>query len=144
MKGVNKGDKVNILCKVNFEDGTLCYQNKKENPLTFVIGEGSFFPAVEKLMKGMKKGESKKITLEPKDAFGEHNEDLVYEAPKDKFRSDSKIEIGSRVKVKMDSGKAIRGTITDKNNGTYTIDFNHPLAGRKIVFNITVLSYEQN
>jgi len=144
MKGVNEGDKVNILCEVKFEDGTLCYQNNKENPLIFVIGEGRFFPAVEELIKGMKRGESKTITLEPKDAFGEHNEDLVYEAPKDKFRSESKIEVGSRVKVKIDTGKTVRGTITEKNNGTYTIDFNHPLAGRKIVFNITILSYEKN
>jgi peptidylprolyl isomerase/FKBP-type peptidyl-prolyl cis-trans isomerase SlpA len=144
MPGIKEGDKVNILCEAKLEDGTIYYKNKKENPLEFVVGEGKFFPAVEDSMKGMKKGESKTITLEPKDAFGEHKENLVFVAPKDKFSSESKIDIGAKVKVNMDSGQTVQGTITEKNNGTYTVDFNHPLAGRKVVFTITVVSIEGN
>ncbi len=144
MNSVKEGDKVNILCEAKLEDGTVCYKNKEENPLEFVVGEGKFFPAVEDSMKGMKKGESKTITLEPKDAFGDHKEDLVFIAPKDKFSSEAKIDIGAKVKVKMDSGQTVQGTITEKNNGTYTVDFNHPLAGKKAVFTITVSSIEEN
>jgi FKBP-type peptidyl-prolyl cis-trans isomerase 2 len=144
MKNVKEGDKVNILCEAKLEDGTVCYQNKEENPLEFVVGEGKFFPAVENSMKGMKKGESKTITLEPKDAFGEHKEDLIFIAPKDKFSSEAKIDIGSKVKVKTDTGPAVHGTITEINNGTCTIDFNHPLAGRKVVFTITIVTIEGN
>jgi FKBP-type peptidyl-prolyl cis-trans isomerase 2 len=144
MSGIKKGDKVNILCKAKLEDGTVCYQNKKENPLEFVIGEGKFFPAIENSMKGMKKGESKTITLDPKDAFGSHREDLIFVAPKEKFHSTAKITIGSKVKVKMDSGQSAQGTITEENNGSYTVDFNHPLAGKKVVFTITVISIDGN
>ena len=95
-------------------------------------------------MKGMKEGELKMITLEPKDAFGEYKEDLVFIASKDKFSSGSKIDIGSKVKVKTDSGQTVHGTIREINNGTCTIDFNHPLAGRKVVFTIIVVSIEGN
>ncbi len=144
MSGIKEGDKVNILCEAKLEDGTVCYMNKKENPLEFVIGEGKFNPAIENSIKGMKKGESKTITLEPKDAFGEHKENLVFVAPKDKFSSESKIDIGTPVRVKMNSGQTVQGKITEKNNGTYTVDFNHPLAGRKVVFTITVVTIEGN
>lgn len=144
MSGIKKGDKVNILCEAKLEDGTVWYKNRKENLLEFIIGEGKFFPVIENSMKGMKKGESRTITLEPKDAFGEHKENLVFVAPKDKFSSESKIDIGTSVRVKMDSGQTVQGTITEKNNGTYTVDFNHPLAGRKVVFTITVVSIEGN
>ena len=144
MEDVKEGDKVNIFCEAKLEDGTVCYKNKEENPLVFVVGEGKFFPAVEDSMKGMKKGESKTITLKPKDAFGEHKEDLVFIAPKDKFSSEAKIDIGSKVKVNTPTGQTVRGTITEINNGTCTIDFNHPLAGKKVVFTVTVVSIEGN
>jgi len=145
MKCVKKGDKVNILCEAELEDGTVCYKNKEENPLVFIVGEGKFFPVVEDSMKGMKKGESKTITLKPKDAFGEHKEDLVFTAPKDKFNSEAKIDIGSKVKVKMDSGQTVHGTILEINeDDTFTIDFNHPLAGMIVVFTVTVVSIEGN
>jgi FKBP-type peptidyl-prolyl cis-trans isomerase 2 len=144
MNVVKEGDKVNILCEAKFEDGTVCYKNKEENPLEFVVGEGKFFPAVENSIKGMKKGESKIITLEPKDAFGEHKEKLVLVVPKESFSSETNLDIGIKVKVKITNEQTIQGTITEKNNGSFTVDFNHPLAGRKIVFSITLISIESN
>jgi FKBP-type peptidyl-prolyl cis-trans isomerase 2 len=144
MNNVKEGDKVSILCEAKLEDGTTFYKNNEENLLAFIVGEGKFFPGVEDSIKGMKKGESKTISLKPKDAFGEYKDDLVFVAPKDKFTSESKIDIGSKVKTTTDSGQTVEGTITEKNNETYTVDYNHPLAGKKVVFYITVVSIEGN
>lgn len=140
MEIVREGDKVHILCGAKLEDGTVCYKNEKEKPLGFVVGEGKFFPAIENEMKGMKEGESKTMTLEPKDAFGKHKEDLVVEASKNDFRSDAKMDIGLRVEVNTPSGKTLHGTIIEIKDETLTLDFNHPLAGKKILFTVTVIS----
>jgi len=140
MKGIEKGDKVHILYEAKLEDGTVCYKNDEEKPLEFIVGEGKFFSAIENEMKGMKERESKTMTLEPKDAFGLHKDDLVVEASKNDFRSDAKIDMGLRVEVNTPSGKALHGTIIEIKDETLTLDFNHPLSGKKMVFTVTVIS----
>jgi FKBP-type peptidyl-prolyl cis-trans isomerase 2 len=144
MKDVKKGDKVHILCEAKLEDGTVCYKNDEKNPLEFTIGEGKFFPAIENKMKDMKEGETKKVTLEPKEAFGQHNDDLVVEAPKDNFRSEGTLDIGSRVKLETPSGQTVHGTIIEVKDKMFIVDFNHPLAGKKVLFSITIVSVKKN
>ena len=140
MNFVKERDKVHILCEAKLEDGTVFYKNDEKNILEFVVGEGRFFPAVENAIKDMKEGETKTVTLEPEDAYGPHNDGLVVNAPKDRFRSDRDIDIGSRVKIDTLSGKTIHGTIIEVKGETFTVDFNHPLAGKRIMFTVTVVS----
>jgi peptidylprolyl isomerase/FKBP-type peptidyl-prolyl cis-trans isomerase SlpA len=144
MKNVKNGDKVHILCEAKLEDGTVCYQNDEESLLVFVVGQGKFFPAIENEMKGMKKGEKKTMTLGPKEAFGEHKQDLVVEAPKDEFRSDRTFKVGSRVKLETKSGEPVHGRILEIKDDVFTIDFNHPLAGRNVIFSVTIVSLEES
>ena len=100
METVKEGVKIKILCEAKLEDGTLCYQNEEDKPLELVIGEGKFFPALEKELKKMKVGDKKTITLKPEEAFGPHMDDLVMEVPKNAFPMDANITVGSRVKIK--------------------------------------------
>jgi len=144
MEIVEKGDKVHILCEAKLEDGTVCYKNNEEKLLEFIVGEGKFFPAIENEMQGMKKGESKTMTLDPKQAFGQHKKDLVVEAPKDEFRSDSTLNVGSRVELEAKSGEPVQGTILEIKDDVFTIDFNHPLAGRTVIFSVTIMSVEKS
>ena len=92
----------------------------------------------------MKDGETKTITLEPKDAFGQYIDDLVLETPKDVFRYDVDLDVGSRVKIDAPSGKTYYGTVTKLTEETLTLDLNHPLAGKKIMITVTVVSIEEN
>ena len=140
MKVVKERDKVQILYEAKLEDGTLCYKNEKGNPLEFVVGEGTIFPAIETVLKDMKQGETKTVTLEPEEAFGPYLDGLVIELPKDNLQSDTTLDIGSKIKAKTSSGKTVKGTIIELKDEMYTIDLNHPLAGRKIVFTVTVVS----
>lgn len=140
MKVVKEGDKVHLLYETKLEDGTILHKNKKENPLGVVVGEGKIFSAIENQIKDMKQGETKTIPLKPEEAFGKHREDLIFIAPKNKIKTDDDLVIGSRIKLKMSSGKEITGTITGTDGDNLKIDFNHPLAGRNILFTLTVLS----
>lgn len=144
MKIVKDGDKVNISCEAKLENGDLCFKNEKEKYIEIIVGEGKFFPIVENELKNMKQGETKTITLEPKDAFGPIIGDLVLEVPKDVFRSKVDLIVGSRVKIDAPSGKTYYGTVTKLTEEALTLDLNHPLAGKKVMITVTVVSIEEN
>ena len=137
---VKEGDKVCLLFEAKLENGMICFKNEKENLLELVVGEGKFFPILEKELKDMKEGETKTVTLEPQDAFGPHLDDLVVEVPKEAFRPDINLVVGSRIGVDTHSGKTVHGVVTEIKGDILTIDFNHPLAGKKILFTLTIVS----
>lgn len=140
MKTIKEGDTVQIICEAKLEDGELCYQNDAQNPMELVIGEGKFFPVVEKALKEMTEGQTKVVTLEAEDAFGPHIEDLVIKVPKSVFKTEVTLEVGSRIKIDAPTGKSFVGTIVAMDDQTFTLDLNHLLAGKRIIVNFTVLS----
>ena len=142
MKIIEEGDKVSIEVEAKLESGEQCIPNK-ENAVEFVVGEGKFFPNLENQLINMKEGDKKEIILEPNDAFGPHHNELVLEAPRSSFRSDFDPVVGMRLKIDAPSGKVFYGSITEITNEAITLDLNHPLAGKKIVFKITILTIEK-
>lgn len=144
MDGVKEGDKVQLTCEAKLEDGRTIFKNEKTDPLVFIVGEGTFFPAIENELKNMKQGETKTVTLEAKDAFGKHYDDLVAVIPKKNFGNNSNLSIGSTVQMKTDSEKIIQGTVKEIKDDTLTVDFNHPLADKKIEFTVTLVSIEKS
>jgi peptidylprolyl isomerase len=144
MDVIKNGDKIQLLCEFKLEDGTICFKNEKEKPLVFIVGEGKFFPAIESKLIDMKKGETKKVNLDPKDAFGVYNEKLVAEINKKNISTAAELNIGSSVQMKTASDKIIQGKITDIKDDSITVDFNHPLANKNIIATFTILSIEKS
>jgi FKBP-type peptidyl-prolyl cis-trans isomerase 2 len=140
MKSIKEGDTVQILCEAKLENGELCYKNDNENPIELVVGEGKFFPAIEKALQEMKEGETKTITLQPEEAFGPHMDDLVIKVPKSAFQPDVKLEIGSRIRIDAPNGKSFVGTIIALDDLTFTLDMNHLLAGKRLIVTFSVVS----
>jgi peptidylprolyl isomerase len=140
MKTIKEGDTVQIVCEAKLEDGELCYKNDAENPLEIVIGEGKFFPVIEKALEEMAEGQSKVVTLEAEDAFGPHVDDLVIKVPKSVFKPEVTLEVGSRIKIDAPTGKSFVGTIVAMDEQTFTLDLNHLLAGKRLIINFTVVS----
>lgn len=140
MKTIKEGDTVQIVCEAKLEDGELCYKNDAQNPMELVIGEGKFFPVVEKALEEMTEGQTKVITLEAEDAFGPHIDDLVIKVPKSVFKTEMTLDVGSRIKIDAPTGKSFVGTIVAMDAETFTLDLNHLLAGKRLIVNFTVIS----
>ena len=140
MKNIKEGDMVQLLCEAKLESGELCYNNDAKDPLELVVGEGKFFPTVEEALHEMTEGETKVITLEAEDAFGPHIDDLVIKVPKSVFKTEVTLEVGSRIKIDVPTGKSFIGTIIAMDEQTLTLDMNHLLAGKRIIVKVTVLS----
>jgi len=144
METVKEGDKVQVLCELKLENGKTFFKNEQKNPFVFIVGEGKFFPVIENELKDMKQGETKTVTLEPKDAFGIHNDGLVTEIPKKNIGTNAELDVGSRIKMKTASDEIIQGTVTEIKDDTLVVDFNHPLVGKRIIFTVTITSIEKS
>ena len=137
---VKEGYKVSILFEAKLETGEIVLKTEEEKPLDVTIGEGTIPESIESALVDMKAGESKTITLEPTEAFGPRLDDLVIDLPKDGFGSDTNLEVGSKVSMNSPEGKKFTGTVMEIKDENITVDFNHPLAGKSLVFTVTIVS----
>ena len=144
MESISEGDKVKIKYEAKLESGEECFPDNSDNTIEITVGEGKIFSSVENGLKDMKIGESKTITVEPNEAFGPHLENLVIDAPKSSFKTDNEISVGMRIKIDTPTDKVYYATITKITDSSVTLDLNHPLAGKKLMFTVTVISVEKN
>ncbi|RLI92415.1 MAG: peptidylprolyl isomerase [Candidatus Altiarchaeales archaeon] len=134
------GDKVKVEYVGTLDDGTVFDSTERHGePLEFEVGAGQVLKGFEDAIIGMEKGEEKEIRLEPKDAYGEHKDELVQVIAKEQIPSIECPEIGMMLIVDLPSGLQLPAMITDVAEDTITIDFNHPLAGKALNFRIKIL-----
>ncbi|AKB14272.1 FKBP-type peptidyl-prolyl cis-trans isomerase SlyD [Methanosarcina thermophila] len=149
-KTIEKGDTISVDYVGRLEDGTIFDTSIKEaaidagiynqmreyKPLTFTVGAGQMIKGFDEGVIGMKKGEEKTITIPPEEAYGEYREEFARELSVDTV--DFTPEIGMRLAT--DSG--LTGTVTEVSNNSFVVDFNHPLAGKTLIFDIKLVSIE--
>ncbi|MEM4195276.1 MAG: peptidylprolyl isomerase [Candidatus Anstonellales archaeon] len=145
---VNKGDFVLMEFEGRDDKGNIFDSTKgevakklrgKEKPMLIVFGRAIMIPGLIKVIEKMKEGEESEIVLEPKQAFGERKKDLIKVMPmKDflKFGVDAKP--GTVVHMDTDAGR-IYGVVKSSAGGRVMVDFNHPLAGKKVRYKVKVL-----
>ena len=140
MTVIKEGVKVSILYEAKLETGEIVLKTEEEKPLEAVVGDGNIPKSIEKNLVGMKEGETKTVTLEPDEAFGPKIDDLVIDLPKEGFDPQVELEVGSRITINSPEGKKFTGTIMEVKDEKVKVDFNHPLAGRNLIFAVTVVS----
>ena len=144
LKTVKKGDKVKVEYVGKLEDGTVFDSSDKHDaPLEFIVGEGQLIKGFDNALVGMEKGEEKEIKLEPKDAYGEYNPELVKEMPRECFPQDKEIEAGMAFVMNLQDGRKALIRIAEVKEETITIDLNPPLAGKILLFKIKVVDISE-
>ena len=135
-----EGDKVSVHYTGTLEDGTQFDSSVGKTPLTFTIGAGQMIAGFDNAVRGMKVGETKTVTLTPEEAYGQHRSDLVAVLSRDQFPEGMTLTIGQRVPMQDSAGQQFMVTIIEIGPGTVTIDANHELAGKTLVFEIELVS----
>ena len=135
---VSEGTRVFLNFSVSLEDGAEVDSNFGGEPVDFVVGDGSLLPGLERLLFGMSAGQRQMFTVEPEDAFGQPNEGNVQQVPRSQFDLDAELEIGLVYSFADASGGEVPGMIIAFDDNEVTVDFNHPLAGRTILFDVLV------
>ncbi|MBW3003586.1 peptidylprolyl isomerase [Candidatus Woesearchaeota archaeon] len=135
-----EGDTLNIEYTGTFEEGTMFDTNVGKDPLTVKLGEKKLIKGFEQALYGMKPGDEKEITIEPKDAYGERHEELIQKVPKKSFPEKMELKVGTSLSLKDPDGHIILATIAEVSDNDVKIDLNHPFAGKRLKFKIKLLS----
>ncbi len=113
--------------------------NKGAQPLEFVMGKGQIIPGLENALVGMNEGESADILVKAADAYGEVNPEAVQTLPIEQFEGVD-LKEGMTLYGQGEDGQTVQVTVKSFNDKEVTIDFNHPLAGKDLMFSVKILS----
>jgi FKBP-type peptidyl-prolyl cis-trans isomerase 2 len=136
---ITNGSNVKLQYEGRLETGEVFDKSDEENPLQFIVGSGQIIPGFEKAVESMKTGEEKEFTIEPEDAYGIKNENLIREVPRSELPENITPEVGMVLRTQTPSGQSMPVRIVELNEKNVKIDFNHPLAGEKLIFKVKIL-----
>lgn len=122
--------------------GDVIDENFGRQAVEFSIGDGNLLPSFEQVLFGLRAGDKARFELPPEQAFGQPNEENVQRFPRHRFPPDLVLEPGLMVAFNDASGYEQAGVVVAQDKTQVTVDFNHPLAGRTIVFTVEILSVE--
>lgn len=133
---------VAIKYRLALEDGQEVDSSPEGRPLGFITGAGQIIPGLENALTGKALGENAKVTVEPEDAYGPVDHDLIRDIPKDRFPEDPAIAPGSVFQAQGPRGP-IMLTVVKVNDDTLTVDMNHPLAGKRLFFDVDIVEVRE-
>lgn len=136
---VEKGDKVSVDYNGYLEDGTLFDSSAGRGPLEFEAGMGQMIKGFDNAVIGMAVGEEKKITLQPSEAYGEENPKLFATVPRSELPKGEEPKVGLKVSTTLPDGSHRYGVISAVNDENITINLNHPLAGKVLIFQLKLV-----
>ncbi len=135
---VSEGTRVFLNFSVSLEDGSEVDTNFGGDPVDFVVGDGSLLPGFERRLFGMSAGERQMFSVPPEDAFGQPNDNNVQYLPRSQFDDDVELAIGLVYSFADAGGGELPGMIIAFDEDEVTVDFNHPLSGRTILFDVLI------
>ena len=139
MSEAKSGDKVQIHYTGKLDDGTTFDTSAGRDPLEFELGSGQVIAGFDKAVQGMTEGDTKSVTLDPEEAYGQRHDQLVQEVPKNALPDDLDPKVGMALQSRSPDGQVTQLTVTQVNDDTITVDANHPLAGQALNFDIELV-----
>jgi len=140
MSKVNNGNTISVHYRGTLSDGSeFDNSQKRGEAMSFEVGKGEVIPGIDEGVIGMEIGEVKTISISPESAFGPRHEDSVRLVPKQFFGPDFVVEVDSTVQGDGPDGPILARVISEQDD-TITLDFNHPLAGKELNFEVELLN----
>ena len=133
---IGKAIKIDYTLTVNNEEVESSIGKK---PLQFVVGDKAIIPGLERGIEGLKVGDERVIEVEPKDAYGEVDPKAVKEFPRNSMPTSPQPKVGMVLQAKAPNGESFPAVIKEINGNKVVLDFNHPLAGKKLIFKVKIL-----
>ncbi|MBV0912712.1 FKBP-type peptidyl-prolyl cis-trans isomerase [Anianabacter salinae] len=139
MTQVKAGDKVRMHYTGTLEDGTTFDSSAGREPLEFTVGSGEIIPGLDNAVPGMVPGDTKKVTVPPTEAYGEHDPARAQTVPRDQIPDHIPTEVGTQLQLQTPDGQTVPVVVADVNEAEVTLDANHPLAGKALVFDVELV-----
>ena len=136
---IQPGSEVVMHFSITLEDGTVADSSVGEEPLHFVMGDQTLIEGLELALYGLKVGDKQSLKIDPENAYGYPDPDNVHAMKIEDFPKDMKIKKGIIVGFATPAGDEFPGTVTEVDEKQVTVDFNHPIAGHEITFDVEIL-----
>ncbi len=136
---IREGSEVTLHFSLALQDGSVIDSNFDSSPVTFTMGDGNLLPGFEGVLQGLVSGTKQRFDILPEQGFGQRNANNVQRIKRDSFTGEMELAPGLVVSF-ADANNAERpGVIVDFDDDFVTVDFNHPLAGHVIRFDVNIL-----
>ena len=140
MSTTKNGDTISVHYKGTLDDGTeFDSSHNRGETLTFQVGVGQMIPGFDSGVVGMTVGETRNITIEAAEAYGAREDEAVQEIPKSSFPENFQFIVGQQVQGTGPNEETISAIIISENEDSATLDFNHPLAGKNLNFEVELV-----
>ena len=139
MAQAKSGDTVRINYTGRLDDGTVFKTSCGYKPLEFRIGKSTLIPAFQETVVGMKPGKSRTVKIVAGEAYGPRREQMVVAVDRNKFPENVKPYVGLELDICQQSGKVSLVKVIDVSECSVTLDANHPLAGKDLIFDIELV-----
>lgn len=139
MTQAKDGDTVKVHYTGKLEDGTVFDSSVERDPLQFTIGDGQIITGFEQAVIGMNPGDSKTAKIPADDAYGQRREEMVAQVDRDQFPEHVRPKVGQHLQIRQPGGQSVIVRVTDISESSITLDANHPLAGKDLVFDIQLV-----
>jgi FKBP-type peptidyl-prolyl cis-trans isomerase 2 len=137
-KTVSNGKVISLEYTLKLEDGQVVDTNMGKDPLTYTHGANQIIRGVEAAVEGMEVGQAKQAIVPPTQGYGNPDPSAIHEVPKEKVPQE--IKVGTQLHGKDASGREIRPIVSAIKDETVLLDFNHPLAGKTLYFDLKVVN----
>jgi peptidylprolyl isomerase len=134
-----QGDTVKVRYTGRLADGTVFDASPAERPLSFILGKKEVIAGFDAAVAGMYTGESRTVTIGPEQAYGPHEEQYVETIERSMLPAQVDPQPGQQLEITAQNGNKLLVLVTGVTDATVTLDGNHPLAGKELIFHIELL-----
>lgn len=120
-------------------DGEVIDTSEGSEPIQFIQGRGQIIPGLESELNGMAVGDSKEVVVQPSEGYGEIDEKAYANIPRKEFPSNIPLEKDVKLQLRDDEGNILDAYIENVKENSVRLNFNHPLAGKELHFDVTVV-----
>lgn len=139
---IGEGTRVTLHFALRLADGEVIDSNFEREPATFTVGDGNLLQGFEQSIFGLQEGDRKTLVIQPEHGFGQRNPNNIQEIARSQFGADIQLEEGLMLSFADAQKTELPGVVKRFNDDVVVIDFNHPLAGREILFDVAILKIE--
>lgn len=124
-------------------DGELVEESESDDPLVYLHGHDNIIPGLERELYGLSIGDEKEIVVGPEDGYGDRDPENVEEVSLNELPLGFTPELGMLLEVQDEDGNVYVAQVEDVGDGTVTLDFNHPMAGKELRFQVRVTALRE-
>ncbi len=135
---VTAGKEVSIEYTLRLEDKEVVDTNVGGKPLILTQGAGQIISGLEDALKGMRVGDTKQVTVNSEDGYGPVNPEALQEVKKDEIPREA-LQVGAQLQTEGPDGQVFNLMVAEVKDETVVLDFNHPLAGKTLYFDVKIL-----